>query len=372
MRRAAVLAAMILFASCRRTPAPQGAPPEVAHDAVAETPMDAAADAPKDMNDAGAPSDAEDASVGASDPMLLHRETQDELLALFDIRNLTPAEKRHIQPDRFLRSEIGTDGPSRMNQGNKAIASHLISREQCLEGLRGVTVQTAEQREMCGAENMVPIWKKGKAPWFCIDVFEFPNKACELPFVWAPPTSAKKVCELQGKRLCSDIEWNMACRGDPEGGEDWRYAYGSKLDLEVCNTDKGHIRTCIVRDSKTAWATCATETEPSGSYPRCRSRFGVFDQHGNVAEIMMRRRGDEVVTQLKGSAWYYNELAKEPGEPTPASTPNKQGAYPDHCNFDPRWHVEPIDSAYHVNYHLGFRCCKSVTPSKSAKERHGG
>ncbi|WP_394835096.1 SUMF1/EgtB/PvdO family nonheme iron enzyme [Pendulispora rubella] len=362
MRRARVLAVMILFASCRRTPAPQGAPPEV--------PVDAEAIA--DAGDAGTDATAEDATTGASDPMQLHRETQDELLALFDLRRLTPAEKRHIQPDRFLRSEIGTDGPSRMNQGNKAIASHLISREQCLAGLRGITLQTEKQHATCGAENMVPIWKKGKAPSFCIDVFEFPNKACELPFVWAPPTSAKKVCELQGKRLCSDTEWNMACRGDPEGGEDWRYAYGSKLDLDVCNDQKGHIRTCIVRDAKTAWATCATETEPSGSYPRCRSRFGVFDQHGNVAEVMMRHQGDHVVTQLKGSAWYYNELAKEPREPPPASTPNKRDAYPDHCNFDPRWHVEPIDSAYHVNYHLGFRCCKSVTPSSSAKERHGG
>jgi sulfatase modifying factor 1 len=87
----------------------------------------------------------------------------------------------------------------------------------------------------------------------------------------------------------------------------------------------------------------------------------VFDQHGNVAEVMMRRESPtQVVTQLKGSAWFYLELAKEPGEPVPESTTNKAGAHPDHCNFDPRWHVEPIDAAMHVNYHLGFRCCKSI------------
>jgi formylglycine-generating enzyme required for sulfatase activity len=115
-----------------------------------------------------------------------------------------------------------------------------------------------------------------------------------------------------------------------------------------------------VRDAKTTWDTCATETEPSGAFPRCRSRFGVFDQHGNAAEVMMRREGSSVFTQLKGSAWYYNELAKEPNEPVPATTPNKTGAHPDHCNFDPRWHVEPIENGFHVNYHLGFRCCKSI------------
>ena len=295
-----------------------------------------------------------------AEPMTSHKETQEDLLALFAIKDFTDEEKKRIQPDRFLRSVFGSDGPGHMSQGNRAIASHLISKDKCLAGLQGVTIQTTSQRATCGTENMVPVWAKGKEPWFCIDVFEFPNKACELPFVWTPPTWAKKVCELQGKRLCSDIEWNMACRGDPEGGEDWRYAYGTRLDLDVCNTTKGHIRPCIVRDAKTAWTTCATETEPSGAFPQCRSRFGVFDQHGNVAEVMMRRQGDQVFTQLKGSAWYYDELAKEPNAPTPDTTPNKQGAYPDHCNFDPRWHVEHLDTAWHVNYHLGFRCCKSI------------
>jgi formylglycine-generating enzyme len=252
-----------------------------------------------------------------------------------------------------------------MNQGNKAIARHLIDKEKCLAGLRaeGIVVQTAEQRAKCGGlENMVPVWQKGEEPRFCIDVFEFPNKACELPMVWTPPASAKRVCELQGKRLCTDIEWNVACRGDPRGGPDQRYAYGDRLDLDVCHTNLAHRTNCIARGPSTAWDTCATDTEPSGSHPKCRSRFGVFDQHGNVAEVMTRKDGARVVSQLKGSAWFYVELAKEPGKPPLPSTVFKDTAYPDHCNFDPRWHVEPIDQAVHVNYHLGFRCCRSIEP----------
>lgn len=297
-----------------------------------------------------------------SDPMSIHRETRDELLSLFTTKEFTEQERKTIRPDEFLRAVFNTDGPSHGNQGNKAIAQHKISREKCLEGLEGITLQTPEQKAKCGgAENMVPIWTKGKEPWFCIDVFEFPNKACELPIVWVPPTTARKVCELQGKRLCSDIEWNIACRGDPQGGDDWRYAYGNKVDIEICHTNLRHRQACVVQNAKTTWNSCTTDTEPSGAYPKCRSRFGVFDQHGNVAEVMMRREADnKIVTQLKGSAWFYNELVKEPNEPVPATTTNKQGAYPDHCNFDPRWHVEPIENAMHVNYHLGFRCCKSV------------
>lgn len=294
------------------------------------------------------------------EPMELERDTTEGLLSLFSIQDYSDKEKARIKPDAFLRSMFKPTGPANANQGNLAIAQHTISKEACLEGLKDVVIQTPEQREKCGAENMVPVWVKGKEAWFCIDVFEFPNKACELPMVWTQPPLAKKVCELQGKRLCSDIEWNVACRGDPEGGPDQRYAYGDKLDLEICHTNLRHRQPCVAQTAQTAWKTCTTDTEPSGSFPKCRSRFGVFDQHGNVAEVMMRRDGERVVTQLKGSAWFYVELAKEPNEPVPATTTNKAGAYPDHCNFDPRWHVEPLDRAMHVNYHLGFRCCKSI------------
>jgi len=174
------------------------------------------------------------------DPMANHHDSRDELLSLFQIKDFTEDEQKRIQPDRFLRGAIGPGGPGKMNQGNKAIAKHTISKAQCLAGLKDIVIQTPEQRAKCGADNMVPVWIKGKEPWFCIDIFEFPNKPCELPFVWTPPTWSKKVCELQGKRLCAQTEWNIACRGDPNGGDDQRYAYGSKLDLDVCHTNLRH------------------------------------------------------------------------------------------------------------------------------------
>lgn len=359
---AVALAATI--AACRPTPSPQDATTDKPAGEGATAADAAALDASLLDAQAAAVVDAAArlpaVSAADDDPMANHHMVKSELLGLFAIKDFTEEERKRIKPDQFLNAVFGSDGPGRMSQGNKAIAQHSISRAKCLAGLKDVVIQTPEQRAKCGAENMVPVWIKGKEAWFCIDVFEFPNKACELPFVWTPPTLAKKVCELQGKRLCAQTEWNIACRGDPEGGEDQRYAYGDKLDLDICHTNLRHRQPCVVRDAKSAFDTCTTDTEPSGSYPKCKSRFGVFDQHGNVAEVMMRREGDAVFTQLKGSAWFYNELAKEPGQPVPETTTNKQGAYPDHCNFDPRWHVEPIENAFHVNYHLGFRCCKSI------------
>jgi formylglycine-generating enzyme required for sulfatase activity len=276
----------------------------------------------------------------------------------------------HYEDPAMLRSLMGSaasvaiplSGPWRLGQGNRAISRHSIGRRPCVDGLRDVVVQTPEQRAACAADNMVPVWSHGEsaaAARFCIDVFEFPNRACELPFVFVTPAQAAAICHAQDKRLCTQDEWNLACRGDPSGAPDRVYAYGDELDLTICNTNKSRTSGpfCDVSTSEKLWTTCGSNTEPSGAFPRCRSRFGVFDQHGNVAEIMTRLdpADREVKSQLKGSAFFYVDVAKKPNDPGGYWT-----KYPDHCNFDPRWHVERLATAGHMNYHLGFRCCKSL------------
>ena len=67
-------------------------------------------------------------------------------------------------------------------------------------------------------------------------------------------------------------------------------------------------------------------------------------------------------TQLKGSAFFYVDVARESNKPTRRA--RCDDTYPDHCNYDPRWHVEMLDEALHMNYHLGFRCCKSITDER--------
>ena len=346
-------------------PAQQESPPPATLDA-ALTALERDALAEIDAADMDVALAAPDADATPSeDPMATHVETRAELLALVDIRPLTEAQFKVVRPDLFLNLNVGP-AVTRMNQGNKAISHHAIGRQACLAGLKDVVIQTEEQRATCGAPNMVPIYKKGdpKTAAYCVDVFEFPNKACELPFVWAAPTHAATMCAIQGKRLCTQQEWSFACRGDPSGGADTIYAYGNDLDLEICNTNKprGPNNKCSTRDAQTTWATCSTDTEPSGAFPKCRSRFGVFDLHGNVAEEMTRREPDgTLVSQLKGSAFFYAEVARRHDErQRPGPGPE---TYPDHCNYDPRWHVEPMDGAWHVNYHLGFRCCKTLSVS---------
>jgi sulfatase modifying factor 1 len=297
-----------------------------------------------------------DAGLAFDDPMALHQDTPEALRALMGEAASVPFP-------------VG-GGPWRFSQGNRAIAQHSIGERACREGLREVVLQSPEQRARCGAEGMVPVWERGggmETARYCIDLFEFPDRPCTLPFVFVTPAQAVQVCHAEGKRLCTQDEWNLACRGDPGGGADRVYAYGDEMDLAVCNTDKSRAAGpfCDVSTNDKLWTTCGTNTEPSGSFPRCRSRFGVFDQHGNVAEIMTRYDPSDrkMYTQLKGSAFFYVDVAKKPTDPGGYWT-----KYPDQCNFDPRWHVEKLEESAHMNYHLGFRCCKTLDVAESGAD----
>ena len=71
---------------------------------------------------------------------------------------------------------------------------------------------------------------------FCIDRFEWPNKAGENPVVMKTWYDARDACGAIGKRLCGDSEWTVAC----EGQERLPYPYGYDRNSEACNIDKPH------------------------------------------------------------------------------------------------------------------------------------
>lgn len=260
-----------------------------------------------------------------------------------ELLKIIPIERRDEESLTVARRWLGA-GSNHTSQGNPSIAEHPVSRAQCRAGLRGVILQTPLQRTICGGPWEVPIHTGDPSrATACIDVFEYPNRPCVLPFVYSHAIMARRLCALAGKRLCTQEEWNTACEADPAGGPPRKYAYGDTLDLKVCHTGRPKSVKCDVDNA--LWKSCPTETVPAGSFPQCRSRLGVFDQHGNVAEAMTRLEKGVNYVQLKGSAFFYD------GE-----------MYADHCRYDPRWHVDPVEESWHTNYHLGFRCCRSIVP----------
>ena len=104
---------------------------------------------------------------------------------------------------------------------------------------------------------------KAKRPFLkvCIDKYEYPDKQGAVPQVNVSYTDAQKLCEGQGKRLCSAEEWQWAC----SGLEGFPYSYGWVFDKATCNTE-------------------ARIPEGSGNRYKCIGKFGVMDMVGNVFE----------------------------------------------------------------------------------------
>ena len=101
---------------------------------------------------------------------------------------------------------------------------------------------------------------------YCIDQYEFPNQPGKLPRVAAPFAEAEALCKNSGKRLCSEDEWESACRGP----QNLRFPYGTRFDPDACNTTDA-------KDNP-------RQTGVSGAFPKCRSGYNVFDLSGNAAE----------------------------------------------------------------------------------------
>lgn len=271
-------------------------------------------------------------------------------------------------------------------QGNPAIAVHPMTPAQCEARLVPAGGAAADPRfeAICKAPFMAPLYdpatqspEQAKA---CIDQFEFPGVPCSYPVVWIKAREAAQACEAIGKRLCDAHEWEGACQGAlappdyrfdlaagvPAAGAvarmraehnrrheaDKRWSYGPAYRSGVCATGSAKTAGC----EGGGWDRCGSNTYPSGSFPECRSPLGVYDLNGNAAEHMnlpldptqMASRGSATlgVTEMKGSWFVFDRFR----------------AHEDWCRWRaPYWHgTRVMDPASHANYHLGFRCCKSL------------
>jgi sulfatase modifying factor 1 len=265
-----------------------------------------------------------------------------------------------------------------LGQGNPKVTKHPMKRSECwdIRQRAGLNAEDARAKEAaresaCGDRFMSPIGKGDKGETICIDQYEFPGIPCEYPVVYATAKEASDLCQAVGKRICDAHEWEGACAGELRPANEeylWDrprriemeyfknkdrqilWAYGPKKDHSKCATGSEKSPKC----EGGGWDTCGSNTYPAGAYPECVSSFGVYDQHGNAAEHMnlpmkpeeLSSRGGLGETEMKGSWFIFLR-----GE-----------AHEDDCRWRaPAWHSGRVASpTSHLNYHLGFRCCKSV------------
>jgi hypothetical protein len=168
---------------------------------------------------------------------------------------------------------------------------------------------------------------------YCIDRFEYPNRKGEFPVIYVNWHESKKMCETDGKRLCSEDEWTFACEGD----DAWPYPYGFDRDADACLVDKpwrpfdpasyGGKKEQIIKELDRLWQGVA-----SGTLAKCRSPFGVYDMTGNVDEYTQSLSPKGSPAILKGGYW---------------------GPVRTRCRPTTRAH-----GPEHAFYQQGFRCCK--------------
>lgn len=152
---------------------------------------------------------------------------------------------------------------------------------------------------------------------YCIDAFEYPNVRGHAPLHGVDWNTANNKCLAQGKRLCTDNEWEKACAGDT--GTTW--PFGATYSEGACNLEAGKI-------------------ENSGKRGRCRSRYGAYDMSGNVME------------------WTASTLVSEYADATDKKAPRlmKGGSYKDHPLFARCAYRDSYMPEYSYDT-FGFRCC---------------
>lgn len=300
-----------------------------------------------------------------------------ELKSVHDLSESQMARVREI----FARSGF-------VGQGNPAIARHPATPEACRARLRQEGIDYGNERfeEICGGPYMAPLYdparERPEDARACIDRFEFPDIPCAFPVVWVRAREAAQLCEAVGKRLCDAHEWEGACAGALEP-PDYRFDAARGLSpnaavsrlRSIHNRERAPSKTwsygpayqrgiCAAASSKSpgceggGWTKCGSNTYPTGYFPQCRSPLGVYDMNGNAAEHMnlplaedqMASRGSEELgyTEMKGS-WFIFDRYR---------------AHEDWCRWRaPYWHGSRVmDTHSHANYHLGFRCCKTIEP----------
>jgi formylglycine-generating enzyme required for sulfatase activity len=114
---------------------------------------------------------------------------------------------------------------------------------------------------------------------FCVDYYEAPNGKDTLPTTGVSWASATNACDRSGKRLCSEVEWERACKGPSSS----KFPYGNTYDSDVCNTEDG--------DGKPRPLAAPVD------FKKCRSGFKVYMMAGNAEEWVADAAGGQRVVK---------------------------------------------------------------------------
>lgn len=116
-------------------------------------------------------------------------------------------------------------------------------------------------------------FKKQKVNGFCMDIYEYPNQKGQSPMTNVSFDQAVSICGAKGKKLCTETQWERACKGPNSSTSNNQFPYGNTFIDKHCNVQKHELE-----NNQTA-------TSPSsGIFSECKSGDGIYDLSGSVFE----------------------------------------------------------------------------------------
>jgi len=166
---------------------------------------------------------------------------------------------------------------------------------------------------------------------------------------------SEAACGVAGKRLCSRVEWQLACHGT---------ASPPASAARRCNSGKEHLLALMFKQpfhydahfnspelNKTAGFLAHT-----GEYEACESEIGAHDMVGNLHEWVSDTVSRALIVQLESDGVRRQWQPSQVGNGTfMGGFYSTSGEHGPGCLFTTIAH-EP---AYH-DYSTGFRCCKAI------------
>jgi formylglycine-generating enzyme len=224
-------------------------------------------------------------------------------------REHRPAQEREPAPAAATSSSIAPpEAPPEPRRGMV-----WIPRGPLVAGSPEGTLPRIADEEMPGEQIIL----KG----YYIDVFPYPDEEGAIPLSNVTQDAAQSQCAERGARLCSELEWERACKGP----DNHRYEYGEVYHAERCGTG------------------AQPAMRPTGIRVACHSEFGVRDMHGGAWE-------------WTSSPW---GRGTPPGFATLRGGNSTEGEIVGRCaNAEPQKPGTPSGT-------IGFRCCAG--PPNSAE-----
>jgi formylglycine-generating enzyme required for sulfatase activity len=198
--------------------------------------------------------------------------------------------------DEELRAQVvASTVPPAKEEVERRLAGHpnmvWVPGGEYVKGrLRSEPTESVSQYEPTATRTAV----KG----YYIDMFEWPNTPDSQARVVVTAKEAEDLCATAGKRLCSDDEWEKACKGpnnthyafDVPPGADGKPG-ADTFNAEIC----GDVARDTTQDAQVE--------RKSGSAEKCRSGYGAFDMSGGAAEWTATPGAGEQFRRTKGGSF---------------------------------------------------------------------